>query len=403
MQSPDGERGEEVRGGQIEDEIQRPDGTRRMVRQNLFAIRTGKGYRIGSISYDITEIRRTEEALRESERRYRAIFESLQDVYFRTDAQGVVRLLSPSVHSAFGLDRGEVVGRPITEILREAGGSSAILARIAATGSISDAELRLRGSEGRSYEVSLSAHWLLDGQGKLEGYEGMVRDISDRKRAEEKVLASLEEKSMLLKEIHHRVKNNLQIISSLLFLQESRMGEAVYRGVLQECRNQVLSMALIHEDLYRSADFRSVDFGGYVRNLAGRLMGLYGASRVRLRAEVEEIRLGIDKAIPCGLIVNELCTNALKYAFLGKEGGELRVGLHRVKDGRSGGAEVRLTVADDGVGLPAGMDVRSAKTLGMQIVGGLVDQLRGRLTVQSPVQRDADGAGGTRIDIEFPE
>ena len=202
------------------------------------------------------------------------------------------------------------------------------------------------------------------------------------------------------------------------------MGEAVYRGVLQECRNQVLSMALIHEDLYRSADFRSVDFGGYVRNLVGRLMGLYGASRVRLRAEVEEIRLGIDKAIPCGLIVNELCTNALKYAFLGKEGGELRVELHRVKgrysgppEGRSGGAEVRLTIADDGVGLPAGMDVRSAETLGMQIVGGLVDQLRGRLvvqsptlgTVQSPTQGGADGgagarsAGGTRIDIEFPE
>ena len=213
------------------------------------------------------------------------------------------------------------------------------------------------------------------------------------------------------------------------------MGEAAYRGVLQECRNQVLSMALIHEDLYRSADFRSVDFGGYVRNLAGRLMGLYGASRVRLRAEVEEIRLGIDKAIPCGLIVNELCTNALKYAFRGKEGGELVVELHRVGEARYGGptegqyggptkggtsgARVRLTVADDGVGLPAGMDVRRAETLGMQIVGGLVDQLRGTLSVESrAMERRDQGAAqpsvlgaeespaqgaGTRIDIEFPE
>ena len=208
------------------------------------------------------------------------------------------------------------------------------------------------------------------------------------------MLASLQEKTVLLKEIHHRVKNNLQMISSLLYLQESLVESASARAALQDSRNQVLSMALVHEDLYRSRDFSHIDFGGYIRWLVGRLLGAYRMSGVSFTAEVaESLFLGVNQAIPCGLIVNELCINVLRHAFpAGAECArrELHVGLSRGEDDR-----VALLVADTGVGMPPDIDPETATTLGMQIVSRLVRQLQGSLRVTR-------GDPGTRVEIEFP-
>jgi two-component sensor histidine kinase len=269
---------------------------------------------------------------------------------------------------------------------------AAVAGRLAAGEVVADYPARLRTPEGRVFDVAVNAHRVIEPDGAANGNEGILRDVSERKRAEERLLASLQEKSVLLKEIHHRVKNNLQIISSLLYLQEDRLKDPSFKAIIRQCQNQVFSMALIHEDLYRSSDLSSVDFGTYVRTLVTRLLGLYrSAGQVSYVAEVDQVNLRIDAAIPCGLILNELCTNALKYAFPpGRDGlRELRVAMHRTEAGF-----LHLTVADTGVGLPDGMEVPSASSLGMQIVWKLVEQLRGSIRV--------DGSRGTRYDLEFP-
>jgi PAS domain S-box-containing protein len=217
-------------------------------------------------------------------------------------------------------------------------------------------------------------------------------DVTEVKRAEEQILAALEEKTVLLKEVHHRVKNNLQIISSLLYLQESHLEGEGAREALQDSRNQVLSMALVHEDLYRSKDFSTIDFAGYLRRLVGRLLGAYRAEGISFILEVDgAFFLAVHQAIPCGLIVNELCTNVIRHAFPAGSGSgrrEMRVGLSR-----TGQERVILRVEDNGVGVA--MDPEGAKTLGMQIVSSLVHQLDGKLRV-------TPGNPGTRVEIDFP-
>jgi two-component sensor histidine kinase/CHASE2 domain-containing sensor protein len=202
----------------------------------------------------------------------------------------------------------------------------------------------------------------------------------------------LKEKDVLLKEIHHRVKNNLQVISSLLNLQANTIEDPFTRQVFSESRNRVRSMALIHEKLYQSGDLSKIDFPDYIRALTRGLQSTFGgqASQVRIAVEAEEIQLSVDAAVPCGLIVNELVTNCFKYAFKDCRSGEVRVGLKRVQDAR-----LKLFVSDDGVGFPKSIDFRSTDSLGMQIVTTLTEQLDGTISLRNGI--------GTTFDIEFPE
>ena len=215
--------------------------------------------------------------------------------------------------------------------------------------------------------------------------------------SEARLLASLEEKDLLLKEIHHRVKNNLQIISSILFLQARRVDDPSFRALLQDCRNQVASMALIHEDLYRSKDFRNVDFTAYVRTLLSRLIGSYrGEGSPGSRIDAEDMRLGIDTAIPCGLIVNELCTNAIKHAFPPDRAvpdPEVRVLLRRLDSGR-----ILIGVSDNGVGLPEDFDLSVTASFGMRIIGKLAEQLGAELSVA----RAVPGSRGAGFELVVP-
>ncbi len=343
-------------------------------------------------SRQLMEAAEARRALVESERRYRGIFESLQDVYFRADDAGIIQLISPSVR-AFGYDPSMLIGRHVSMFSSDPRGRDGIGAALDKVGSVSDFELSVKGAHADTVHVSLNAHRLFDERGNRIGIEGIIRDITDRKRAEESILASLQEKNVLLKEIHHRVKNNLQIISSLLYLQELRVHDPVDKRIIQDCRNQVLSMALIHEDLYGSKDFRSVDFGTYLENLVNRLLIAYRmAGAVAFVPALQPITLGMDKAIPCGLIANELCTNALKYAFPGEAPRgtcELRVELRRLAGGL-----VSLGISDNGVGLPADFEPSKTDTLGMQIVERLVKQLGGTLSLVKEQ--------GTRWVIVFP-
>ena len=218
----------------------------------------------------------------------------------------------------------------------------------------------------------------------------LSEEVRYRKDAEGRIRASLAEKEMLLKEIHHRVKNNLQIITSLLYLQTERIENADAVAALLESRSRVKTMAIIHEKLYGSDDLARVNFEDYLEDLTAYLNASYLLDKrdIRIVTHVEKLILGIDKALPCGLITNELVTNAIKHAFDDDGKGAITVALHLTAN-----RHYHLSVADDGKGMPPDIDFDNASTLGLQLVVQLTEQLNGRLTVENN--------GGTKITVHF--
>ena len=221
----------------------------------------------------------------------------------------------------------------------------------------------------------------------------LEREVAERERAEAALLASLAEKTVLLKEVHHRVKNNLQIVSSLLDLQERRTQDDQLLDTLASTRNRVRSMALIHEKLYQTNNLAHLDLASYLETLCRQLHSSAGSVRSRVRIESwvtpPTLAVGLDQAVPCGLVINELVTNALKYAFPGERAGRIQVSLQRPAP-----REVLLTVADDGVGLPAALDPGHTVSLGLKLVFLLTAQLHGTVTFER--------ASGTAVQIRFP-
>jgi two-component sensor histidine kinase/DNA-binding response OmpR family regulator len=224
--------------------------------------------------------------------------------------------------------------------------------------------------------------------------DGLAEDITERKKVDLQIQAALREKESLLRELFHRVKNNLQVVSSLLSLQSEALTDEQAREMFREGRHRIHSMALIHERLYQAKDLARIDIEQYVHDLASELFFAYGVSAERVRLAVDINTDGaivdIEKAVPLGLIINELLTNALKYAFPDGRAGEMTVRIESAP-----GNMLKLTVADDGVGLPAGIDVNDPATLGLQLVSTLAEQLRGSL--------EARPQPGAAFTITFPK
>jgi PAS domain S-box-containing protein len=247
-----------------------------------------------------------------------------------------------------------------------------------------------RSKNGKIFPVEILATYA-----QFRGQEyacSFSRDISDRKQAEEQLRASLLEKEILLKEVHHRVKNNLYIISSLLKLQTRNFQDPKILDIFQESQNRVSSMALIHEKLYQSKDLSSINFADYAHNLARDILRSYGINPhiVQLKIDVADLFLSIDLAIPCGLIINELISNCLKYAFTGSRQGTISVSLQRDDENK-----YLLGVSDDGVGFPKDIDFRKTKSLGLRLVCNLTQQLDGEVEMYRN--------HGTRFEIIFPD
>lgn len=220
--------------------------------------------------------------------------------------------------------------------------------------------------------------------------EDLERRITEREHAEEQVRTSLREKEVMLKEIHHRVKNNLQVVSSLLRLQAHNLKHPDALAAFDESCVRVQSMALVHEKLYQSSSLAELDFGAYAEDLVDSLLDSFGvdSSVVFVRLDMDKVSLDINQAIPCALIFNELVSNALKYAFPDHRNGELRIKLRCGAD-----HQVCLTICDDGIGLPEHLTLEHAESLGLQLVNTLVRQLRGRLEVSR--------VGGTQYQLTF--
>ncbi len=328
------------------------------------------------------------DALEKSTRRNEAFLDAIPDTIFRIDRDGtIIDARSPAklplVEAANAL-----VGKDTEEILllypfispERLERSIEATAAALATGAPQRMEFDVEVNGARRYfEERIVA------SGENEAI-ALVRDVTAQKRAEE-----AQRKEILLKEIHHRVKNNLQVISSLLALQAGAASDPRTRSLLLESQDRVRSMALIHEKLYQTGAERGVSFAEYARDLAAHLRHSYAgdSEAVEVEVDVADVSLDMDVSVPCGLIINELLSNALKHAFPGGRKGRVRLGLRRGEDNA-----LVLTVSDDGIGFPPDIDVRAPRTLGLRIVNILAAQIKGALSLQKEP--------GTMFTLTFP-
>ncbi len=289
----------------------------------------------------------------------------------------------------------QIIGHPFTNFVNPLEQAAFEKLLESSAGAYSKGELNLQDVEGKliSFELTLNALWL---EGSLVICV-VATDLTEHKKDEEFLRSAIQEKDILLKEVHHRVKNNLQVINSLLGLQSSNLHDPQIIEIFRESQNRVRSMALIHENLYNSTDLSKVSLSAYIHQLADRLFQTYNvlAHPVSLNTNIEKIYLEIEQAISCGLIVNELITNSLKYAFPpGLKGqGIITIDLCTQLDNP---LVLTLEISDNGIGLPDSFDPENTETLGMQIVKTLVRQLDGTINITKGDQ------GGTKNSISFP-
>ena len=272
-------------------------------------------------------------------------------------------------------------------------------------------ELRLKGVNDIEFWALLDSLWVQDSG--VSSCRTSVTDITERKKAAEETRAFLKEKEVLLKEIHHRVKNNMQVVSSIISLQSKKINEKMQVDFLVECRDRIKAMAIVHEELYHTKDLANVDFAGYVRALTDHLMMSYRgeSDSISVDINIDNIFFGIDKAVPCGLIINELITNTLKYAFPEDKKGKLKISMQRIADFglrnaelkseipnskfeiRNSKFEIELVFSDNGIGLPKDTDFKNPNTLGLELVNILTQQLEGTI--------ELDRSKGTEFRIVF--
>lgn len=326
---------------------------------------------------------------------YRRFVEEMVQGAVTMTPQGLILYCNPRFGFFLGRPQEQIVGQMLVTFVNPAEQTAFENLLTSSNKGNSQGEINLIGAEEKliSFELALNPLWVDSSLVICV----VATDLTEHKKAEETLRAAVHEKDILLKEVHHRVKNNLQVINSLLSLQSANLQDPQVIEIFRESQNRVRSMALIHENLYNSKDLSQVNLSSYIHQLAGRLFQTYNVltEQVFLNLNIEEIQLDIEQAISCGLIINELITNSLKYAFRPGFKGQGIIAIE-MRTQQENPSLICLEIHDNGVGLPANFDLKTSETLGFQIIQTLVRQLDGTIEATK-----ADRAG-TKVFISFP-
>ncbi|MBF0558070.1 MAG: PAS domain-containing protein [Nitrospirae bacterium] len=346
----------------------------------------GRPLRMTGTQTDITDRKKAEE---EREQFFK-FFTSSDDLMAIADPNGCFKKMNPACLRVLGYSEEELLSKPFVDFVHPEDRQATLdeMARQIQRGYSLNFENRYVCKDGSVRNLSWHANFVA-----REGITyATARDITEAKRAEELIKQSLREKETLLREIHHRVKNNMAVVSSLLSLQANSIKDLSVRHLFEESQQRVKSMALVHEKLYGTKDLSSINFKDYIKTIVQEIMILYhvDSSAIATEINIEDIELDLESAVPCALIINELLTNAFKYAFAGEKGGVLSICFTKVD------STYTLTVRDNGVGLPEGFDEKETDTLGLQIVNVLTKQLRGTLQIKSDEGTEAVVTFSTR-------
>lgn len=371
---------------ELEFRIVRRDGQVRWIAHACQLVNDAQGRFLGrrAANRDVTDRKQAEQALRESESFYRQTLESIPGMVFTTRPDGYCDYQSQPWVEFTGIPMSEHLGDGWNKLLHPDDRPRAFAAWQAAVEGRApyDLEYRVRRHDGAYEWFKVRGRPIRDASGQIVRWFGTALNIEALKRTEAQLRASLREKEVLLQEIHHRVKNNLQVISSLINLQAATIPALDLQAVLQDVRDRVRTMALVHEKLYQSGDLAQLDFAEYITGLLRYLWRAHGAAaaRVRLTLDLHAVPLPVDAAVPCGLILNELATNALKHGFHHRSEGEVTVGLSLDAATR----RVCLRVRDNGNGLPPDLNWRESPSLGLRLVQMLAQQLQGTVETGPP-------------------
>lgn len=331
----------------------------------------------GELHREIEERILIEKALRESEARFRRLHESMRDAFASVDMEGHIQDANLAFQEMLRYDLEELQRLTYVDLTPprwHASEAQVVKEQILARGYSDIYEKEYIRRDGKVFPVELRSFLLSDDGGVPVGIWAIVRDITERKRAEAQIESALREKEVLLKEIHHRVKNNLQVVSGLLDLQAREIADPAARALLGDSSARVRAMALVHELLYGAADLSSVAFDAFLDRLISQVAIQQHRPEIVIGRDLAPAALCIEAAVPCGLIVNELVSNAFKHAFPGGRGGRVDVALECDADGA-----MRISVSDDGVGLPPDFSIAHQKSMGWQLIVNLIDQIDGEI------------------------
>lgn len=328
--------------------------------------------------------------IEEENKKLSTILMQIHESVIITNLNGSIEFVNQSFIKTTGYQKNEVIGKNpkmLSSGLTPKDVYSKMWKQIT-KGEIWMGEFQNKKKNGELFWQAVTVSPIRNKNGKVSHFVAVQLDITDKKAKDEKLLNALTEKETLLKEIHHRVKNNLQIVSSLLKMQSERINDTTALTILKDSHNRINSMALIHKALYSYNNYSSIDYGKYIVNLIDGLRASFNAYNVKFSVKAEDIYLDIQTAIPCGLIINELVTNSLKYAFRGSPNDTIIIEI--IKNSRS---NFVLSVADNGVGLPANIDVENTSTMGYELISLLNKQIDSVMTI--------DRVNGTKFIFEL--
>ncbi|MCK5185884.1 MAG: PAS domain-containing protein [Deltaproteobacteria bacterium] len=396
--------GRVIETGEIVDETTNPDCHReKSVKKPLSVyvrpLKDKHGNIIGAIELgtDISQIRKAEqerklveEALQKSEERFRTMFESAQDCIFIKDKALRYTHVNPAMETLFGLSSSELVAKTDGEFFGEEAAShiKEVDFRVLEGETVEENDTKPIGGIPTTFHIVKVP--MRDSSGKITGLSGIARDITNRKRTEEQLRQSLKEKEVLLAEIHHRVKNNFQVISSLLDLIGMRTQNQEAIDLLSVVRSKIYSIALVHEQLYNENRFDKIHMVNHLRKLVKYIQD-NSVKGVSINTEIHpsDVLLAVNQAIPCALILNEVLSNSFKHAFKQRQQGTIEITILETADDM-----VIISVKDDGIGIPEYIDIEKTTTLGLKLVNRLVhSQLKGKMQVYRN--------NGTKVTIEF--